>query len=54
LLDDPFSALDPERRRRLASGLGARGQVLIAVPDEAQIPPGSTVWCAEEGGIVPR
>ncbi len=54
LLDDPFSALDPERRRRLASGLGAGGQVLIAVPDEAQIPPGSTVWCAEEAGIVPR
>jgi hypothetical protein len=24
------------------------------VPDEAQIPPGSTVWCAEEAGIVPR
>jgi DNA replication and repair protein RecF len=54
LLDDPFSALDPERRRRLASGLGSRGQVLIAVPDEAQIPPGSSVWCAEEAGIVPR
>jgi DNA replication and repair protein RecF len=54
LLDDPFSALDPERRKRLGSGLGSIGQVLIAVPDEAQIPSGSTVWCAEEAGIVPR
>jgi DNA replication and repair protein RecF len=54
LLDDPFSALDPERRRRLAAGLDERGQVLIAVPDEAQVPPEATVWCAEEAGIVPR
>jgi DNA replication and repair protein RecF len=54
LLDDPFSALDPERRKQLASGLGSRGQVLIAVPDEVQVPPGSAVWCAEEGGIAPR
>jgi DNA replication and repair protein RecF len=54
LLDDPFSALDPERRQRLAAGLGGRGQVLIAVPDEAQVPVEATVWCAEEGGIVPR
>jgi DNA replication and repair protein RecF len=54
LLDDPFSALDPERRRRLASGLDARGQVLIAVPDEAQVPAQATVWCAGEDGIVPR
>jgi DNA replication and repair protein RecF len=52
LLDDPFSALDPARRRRLASGLDGRGQTLLAVPDEAQIPTGATVWCAEEGGIV--
>jgi DNA replication and repair protein RecF len=54
LLDDPFSALDPERRRRLAAGLIGRGQVLIAVPDEAQIPSESIVWCAQEAGIVPR
>jgi DNA replication and repair protein RecF len=54
LLDDPFSALDPERRRRLASGLHGRGQVLMAVPDEAQVPQEATVWCAEESGIVPR
>jgi DNA replication and repair protein RecF len=54
LLDDPFSGLDPERRRRLASRIGARGQVVITVPDEAQVPPASAVWCAEEAGIVSR
>jgi DNA replication and repair protein RecF len=54
LLDDPFSALDPQRRQRLAAGLDERGQVLFAVPDEAQVPAAATVWCAEEAGIVPR
>lgn len=54
LLDDPFSGLDPVRRRRLAGALGGRGQVLIAVPDEGHVPQGATLWCAEEGGIVPR
>jgi len=54
LLDDPFSGLDPGRRVRLADGLGDRGQVLIAVPDEAHIPDGATVWNATEDGIVPR
>jgi len=54
LLDDPFSGLDPVRRRRLAEALGGRGQVLIAVPEEGHIPPGATVWCAEEAGIVPQ
>jgi DNA replication and repair protein RecF len=54
LLDDPFSGLDPGRRARLADGLGGRGQVLIAVPDEAHIPDGATVWNATEDGIVPR
>lgn len=53
LLDDPFSGLDPERRRRLAAGLGDRGQLLLAVPDEAHVPPGATVWCANDDGIVP-
>jgi len=54
LLDDPFSGLDPVRRRRLAEALDGRGQVLIAVPEEGHVPPGATVWCAEEDGIVPR
>jgi DNA replication and repair protein RecF len=53
-LDDPFSGLDPVRRRRLGEGLGARGQVLIAVPDEAQIPPGASVWDVEGGDVSPR
>ena len=54
LLDDPFSGLDPVRRRRLAGALDGRGQVLIAVPEEGHIPEGAAVWCAEEGGVVPR
>lgn len=54
LLDDPFSALDPDRRVRLAESLENRGQLLIAVPDEAQVPPGAVVWYLKEGGLVPR
>ena len=54
LLDDPFSGLDPGRRSRLAAGLSGRGQVLIAVPDEAHVPLGAIVWCAEEAGVVRR
>jgi recombinational DNA repair ATPase RecF len=52
LLDDPFSGLDPDRRRRLAGSLEGRGQVLLAVPEESHIPGGSAVLCAEEGRIV--
>ena len=51
-LDDPFSALDPERRGRMAATLGTRGQVVLAVPDEAQIPPGAAVWRVKEGRVV--
>jgi DNA replication and repair protein RecF len=51
ILDDPFSGLDPERRRRLSRGLGGRGQVLISVPDEALIPAGADVWEVEEGRV---
>ncbi len=54
LLDDPFSALDPDRRARLAEALENRGQLLIAVPDEAQVPSGAVVWYLKEGGLVPR
>ena len=53
LLDDPFSALDPERRRRVAGSLDGRGQLLIAVPDDAQIPPEATVWRVKEGRVAP-
>jgi DNA replication and repair protein RecF len=51
VLDDPFSGLDPERRLRLGEGLSTRGQMLLAVPDELQVPPGATVWRVEEGTV---
>jgi DNA replication and repair protein RecF len=54
LLDDPFSGLDPDRRRRLAAGLGGRGQTLVAVPDEAHIPPDAAVWEVSGGSVRPR
>jgi DNA replication and repair protein RecF len=53
LLDDPFSALDPERRRRLAEGLSGRGQVVMAVPDRAQVPPEASVWTVDGGRVEP-
>jgi DNA replication and repair protein RecF len=49
LLDDPFSGLDPDRRRRLAKGLDDRGQLLIAVPDDEHVPEGADVWRVEDG-----
>lgn len=54
VLDDPFSGLDPDRRRRLGQGLDRRGQVLVSVPDEAHVPPGASVWEVEEGRVRPR
>jgi DNA replication and repair protein RecF len=54
ILDDPFSGLDPERRARLSGGMASRGQVLISVPDEAQVPPGATVWEVREGSVRAR
>ena len=51
-LDDPFSALDPERRDRMARTLAGRGQVIVAVPDDAQVPSGASVWRVKEGGVV--
>jgi DNA replication and repair protein RecF len=53
ILDDPFSGLDPDRRRRLGGGLGERGQVLISVPDRAQVPEEASVWEVEEGRVRP-
>lgn len=38
LLDDPFSALDPVRQRRVAERLVERGQVFVSVADEAHVP----------------
>jgi DNA replication and repair protein RecF len=53
-LDDPFSGLDPERRGRVARGLDGRGQVVIAVPDDSQIPRGAPVWRVKEGTVGPE
>lgn len=54
LLDDPFSGLDPVRRRRLSGLLEGRGQAIVAVPEEAHVPPGAEVWAVEEGRVRPR
>ncbi|HEX2030684.1 MAG TPA: DNA replication and repair protein RecF [Actinomycetota bacterium] len=54
LLDDPFSGLDPGRRRRLGRVLEGRGQVVLAVPEEAHVPAGAEVWEVEEGRVRPR
>ena len=56
LVDDPYSALDPTRRDRLAEHLAARkGQVVISVADEADVPRrASAVWDVHAGAITPR
>jgi DNA replication and repair protein RecF len=54
LLDDPFSGLDPSRRGRLQEDLRSRGQVLISVPDEAQVPVGAAVWEVSGGRVRAR
>jgi recombinational DNA repair ATPase RecF len=54
ILDDPFSGLDPQRRKRLAEGFGSRGQVLISVPDEAQVPAAASMWDVKEGHATAR
>jgi DNA replication and repair protein RecF len=51
VLDDPFSGLDPVRRRRVGERLPGRGQVVMAVPDEAQVPPDAKVWEVEDGRV---
>jgi DNA replication and repair protein RecF len=53
LVDDPFSALDPERRDRIAQRLADRGgQVVISVADEADVPAASSVVWDVTGGTV--
>jgi DNA replication and repair protein RecF len=51
VLDDPFSGLDPVRRRRVGEGLSGRGQVVVAVPDEAQVPSEAKLWEVEDGRV---
>jgi DNA replication and repair protein RecF len=50
-LDDPFSPFDPERRARMAASLAGRGQVFLAVPDDAQVPGEAAVWRVKEGSV---
>jgi DNA replication and repair protein RecF len=55
LLDDPFSALDPERRRRLAVRLEDRGQTFVSVADEAHVPAGADrIWDVSAGTVSMR
>ncbi|MBI4260612.1 MAG: DNA replication and repair protein RecF [Actinobacteria bacterium] len=54
-LDDPFSALDPERRHRLEGRLAGRGQVVVSVADEGQVPASAAaVWDVRGGVVTPR
>jgi DNA replication and repair protein RecF len=56
LVDDPFSALDPSRRDRIAERLADRGgQVVISVADEADVPSAAAaVWNVSEGEVTVR
>jgi DNA replication and repair protein RecF len=54
LLDDPFSGLDPVRRANLAASMSDRGQILLSVPDEAQVPQGASVWEVKDGRVATR
>jgi DNA replication and repair protein RecF len=56
LVDDPFSALDPDRRDRIAQRLAVRGgQVVISVADEADVPPtASAIWDVTSGTVAVR
>jgi DNA replication and repair protein RecF len=53
-LDDPFSGLDPERRGRIGARLGGREQLVLAVPDDVQVPAGAALWRVKEGRVVPE
>lgn len=56
LVDDPFSALDPDRRDRIAGRLAGRGgQVVISVADEADVPSTqSATWAVVAGTVTAR
>jgi DNA replication and repair protein RecF len=52
LLDDPFSALDPARRHRIAARLGERDQVFVTVADEGHVPEqADRVWDVRDGTL---
>jgi DNA replication and repair protein RecF len=56
IADDPYSALDPTRRDRVAARLAARaGQVVISVADDADVPGAATqVWELRAGALSVR
>jgi DNA replication and repair protein RecF len=56
LVDDPYSALSPDRRDRIGERLRERsGQVVISVADEADIPArADAVWDVRGGAIAER
>jgi DNA replication and repair protein RecF len=56
IADDPYSALDPIRRDRVAARLAARdGQVVISVADDADVPAAaSEVWELRAGAVAVR
>jgi DNA replication and repair protein RecF len=55
LVDDPFSALDPARQRRVAEHLASRGQVVISVFDDALVPENAVaVWDVAAGIVTVR
>jgi recombinational DNA repair ATPase RecF len=53
IADDPYSALDPTRRDRVARLLADReGQVIVSVADEADVPAQATeVWQLRGGAV---
>jgi DNA replication and repair protein RecF len=55
VLDDPFSALDPARQRRISERLAERGQVFVSVADDALVPSNATlVWEISDGTVTER
>jgi DNA replication and repair protein RecF len=56
LVDDPFSALDPRRRDEIGDRLAQRrGQVVVSVADEADIPKAAhATWDVKAGTITSR
>jgi recombinational DNA repair ATPase RecF len=52
LLDDPFSALDPVRQRKVMERLSDRGQVFVSVADDSHVPVGSALVLGVSAGRV--
>ena len=56
LIDDPYSALSPDRRDRISERLRERpGQIVISVADDADVPSrADAVWDIRAGTVTPR